>query len=309
MKSIKLLSVDLLNNFRLLSLTKLFSVFLQRPQGWHYYFDQISLISNSKKEFNYKPKVLDCGAGLGITQFLYSYFGFDVYSLDFSKRYFPTYYKLFFNIIELDNPSFDYSHDYQKFITYNNKFIEKIRVSNFIFRLSNWVVSKTLFILSIPLFLILMLFNKGRGTIYVVRAPFHKIPFEDSFFDLVVSVSAIEHSDIDILDKGLKEFKRVLKSSGQIMITTSLSNKGQSYFHEPTKGICFDSNFLCEVFHFDKGTINIEGTDKFDKDLFDSYLWKLFLSSYYKINSYEFFKSEGNLKSPYFPIIIFDEKY
>ena len=57
--------------------------------------------------------------------------------------------------------------------------------------------------------------------------------------DSIVSVSALEHSDLNLLTKNLKEFKRVTKKNNPILITTSSTSKSNDIYHIKQKGGVF----------------------------------------------------------------------
>ena len=312
MKQIELLLPTLLKNRLLVIYLKIFSVFLNRPQGWHYYLDQIKIINSLRHTSNRNNlNVMDAGAGLGITQFVLSSLGFKIYSLDFSDRKFPKYYHWFFNLEYLDNPNFNYTHKYQSHIKYNNTFLDKFRNGLSIPKLFNWFFSKILFLFSIPIIIIFKLLKPKFGKIHIIRAPFHELPFDNNFFDYIISVSAIEHSDKEILNNGIEEFKRVLKFNGKLLITTSLNiDMNVMNYHTNTEGWCFSIEFLEKVFNvsmFEK--ISFSNIDTYEYKLLNNKIWKFTLPYYYKKFQYKFFKDDlGKFHLPYLPVIITYEK-
>jgi len=50
---------------------------------------------------------------------------------------------------------------------------------------------------------------------------FNKLPYEDNFFDAVVSVQVLQHGKVNEIKKAIKEIERVLKPRGLIFITLS----------------------------------------------------------------------------------------
>jgi ubiquinone/menaquinone biosynthesis C-methylase UbiE len=56
-----------------------------------------------------------------------------------------------------------------------------------------------------------------------------EIPWDDAFFDEVVSVSTLEH--IPELDKAMLEMSRVLKSGGKMVLSFPVRNKITDFFY------------------------------------------------------------------------------
>ncbi len=55
-------------------------------------------------------------------------------------------------------------------------------------------------------------------------------PFEDSFFDAVISIQVMHHADVATIKKIIQEIERVLKKDGFIFITVPrLRNQGQEF--------------------------------------------------------------------------------
>jgi ubiquinone/menaquinone biosynthesis C-methylase UbiE len=66
-------------------------------------------------------------------------------------------------------------------------------------------------------------FEKMIDKIDLKKASLTKLPYKNSMFDKIFSISALEHiSDIDKV-KALEEFKRVLKKSGMVILTIDYS--------------------------------------------------------------------------------------
>lgn len=57
-----------------------------------------------------------------------------------------------------------------------------------------------------------------------------RLPFEDDFFDAVVSVQVIHHADVATIKGIIKEMERVLKQGGFVFITVpKLQNQGREF--------------------------------------------------------------------------------
>ncbi len=69
---------------------------------------------------------------------------------------------------------------------------------------------------------------------------FNKLPYEDDFFDAVISVQVLQHGKLNEIKRAIKEIKRVLKPEGIIFITLSgrISNgKVREYLIKTAKKI------------------------------------------------------------------------
>ena len=62
--------------------------------------------------------------------------------------------------------------------------------------------------------------NYGSAYLKYINSSVEELPFEDNFFDLVVSFETIEHVSKEIQDKFLSEIKRVLKPEGILIISS-----------------------------------------------------------------------------------------
>ena len=78
-----------------------------------------------------------------------------------------------------------------------------------------------------------------------VESMYGKLPYENDFFDVIISFRAIYHAKIDDIRKTIKEIERVLKPHGLIFITTrkktpnrtmSRHNMLDSRTYVPTEG-------------------------------------------------------------------------
>lgn len=57
-----------------------------------------------------------------------------------------------------------------------------------------------------------------------------KLPCPDEYFDVAISVSALEHSSLDVVNKSVKEIARVLKPGRRLIATVATSPEDTSYF-------------------------------------------------------------------------------
>jgi ubiquinone/menaquinone biosynthesis C-methylase UbiE len=249
----KLLDGKLLENRKELEIIDYLLKVLNRPQGWHYDLDIIWILK--ELEANNVKKgatILDAGAGLGITQFILAYLGYNVISLDFSDRKLPFFTKRLFDIEIVDNAAFNYEHEYMNFVKYNaEQRINKIDVVNsysFSTKLKNIVINQIYNFRNWFYYLNeIMKTSSNYGKITFIRDAFHNIHLEDNSVDAVISVSAIEHADKKLLKENLDEFRRVVKSNGPILISTSAnSDLLNDTYHRKTKGICFSKKSISD---------------------------------------------------------------
>jgi hypothetical protein len=107
----------------------------------------------------------------------------------------------------------------------------------------------------------------------------------DNTFDAVVSLSAIEHIPLETLKVAFGEIKRVIKPDAHWAVTTSGTEKSETWFHEPSQGNCFSSNDIEDTFGaIPKGTQNpIEILQKYQKN---PYLKENLAKFYFKSGKY-----------------------
>lgn len=294
MNSIELLTPNLLVDQDKLTEIDHWLKVMNRPQGWHYDMDIIWVLKNIEKtEIQKGDTILDAGAGMGITQFLLAARGYNVISLDFTPRDFPPLAQGIFEIEVKPQDRLGYKHDYMAFIKYgqekkgNNRDLKSILLQRglnavkkgpgyFVNRLNaRYQKMKN------------MRLNKSEkkknhdefGTIRFLRAPFHEIPLEDQAVCALVSVSALEHADLELIDQNINEMKRVVKKGCPLLITTSTTDKKEDWFHEKTQGWCFSEESM-------KKMIGSSANTDFDhavseRNILNSALWRSRIDPYY----------------------------
>lgn len=67
-------------------------------------------------------------------------------------------------------------------------------------------------------------FTKQRGIKNVIQSSVEKLPFQENFFDLVVSVDVLYHQQVESDLHALKEFYRVLKPDGFLIVKVPAFN-------------------------------------------------------------------------------------
>jgi len=311
MKGIELLGPGLLRQESVLKEIDHWLAVTDRPNGWHYDLDIIWSLQNLERS-GIKPgmTVLDAGAGLGVTQFVLAARGFRVISLDYAQRDRPRRADGIFDIRQADEQPLEYRHSYLSHV-------KGLRDQRGVGRLLRKVTTRfaadpiatTLAVGDTSRRLKRLLVNRAErkrdhsrfGAIEFVRASFHDMPLPSSSVDAVVSVSAVEHSDKDVIAKALEEMRRVTRPGGPILITTSATGEGHDIFHQQTQGHCFTRESLiglvgepCEC-SFDH--------DRVERELLDSTcLWSR-LDPYYYRWDFSLFRGQRPVSSlPYLPV-------
>jgi len=275
---------------------------MNRPQGWHYDLDFIwvlNFLESNKIPKN--SKILDAGGGLGPFQYILASMGYEVVSLDIAERKVP---KEAYGIFEISvkDTEFKYRHEYQKFIKLakDNKFffkslsLEKLKKIKYIVlkKLRHKILNTHA-----------KFSNKNNfGKIQFVRGSFHDIPYEKDFFDAVISISAIEHSDLELFENNINEMVRVVKPNSPVLITTSATNKKKDIFDEQTAGWCFSKETFSKIVKPSRNFL--QDYKCVEADICENINWQSRLDPYYCFDrNSPFFKK--NIKSlPYLPIIM-----
>jgi SAM-dependent methyltransferase len=115
--------------------------------------------------------------------------------------------------------------------------------------------------------------DEGLAADLQLQSMTEKLPYEDAFFDAVISVQVIHHADITTIRKVIQEIKRVLKEGGFLFVTVpKLKNQGERFeqvepdtfipLDGPERGLphhYFNPEQLREVFDgFDIADIHID---------------------------------------------------
>jgi hypothetical protein len=247
---IKLLDASLLSDEKKLKeLTKWLRV-MNRPNGWHYDLDHIWILDELENA-GIKPgaTIIDAGAGQGIMQYLLAARGYNIISLDFSPRTPPVRSQGIFKVLGEGNATINYQHSYMKFISYGTS-----RLDGLIKRLTLQKLKKIPELpgrfyrraLSYAWYLRerFLSDHKKYGQIRFVRAPFHDVPLESGIADAVISVSAIEHADIELFDSNIKSLLRLMKVGSPMLMTTAATKEQKNSYDNQVEGWCFSRSAL-----------------------------------------------------------------
>ncbi len=112
----------------------------------------------------------------------------------------------------------------------------------------------------------------------------------------------IDTKKIENLKAAFKEIKRVVKPNARWAVTTSGTEKSETWFHEPSQGNCFSSTDIGDIFEaISKGEQNpIEILQKYQNN---SYLKENLAKFYFKSGKYGM--PWGKWDPKYIPVGIF----
>jgi ubiquinone/menaquinone biosynthesis C-methylase UbiE len=281
---------------------------LNRPNGWHYDLDHIYILNElEKNKILPGSTIIDAGAGQGIMQYVLASRGYNVISLDFSPRNKPFRANGIFSIAGSGIDNINYDHDYMNFIHYGDS-----SPRSMISRLNLKKLNKIVFIpgriyrkiKSLSFYLWARYFtNKNNfGKITYLRAPFHKIKLPDNTADAIVSVSAIEHADINLFSENIKELTRVLKNNAELIITTSGSVTDNRTYDKKVEGWNYCETDFKELLPNSK--INFMNKHNFINNLLSSRTFMSRIDPYYYEDEESIFYKKMFKTLPYLPIVI-----
>jgi len=266
--------------------------------GWHYLLDLIWILTNL--HLNGNRRVLDAGAGKGLLQFLLAEHGYSVVSADYSNRSWSPLIR------------FAYSMEFRGEREFHNGYLDHMaskytRGMNRIKATSNLLgrsfsIAARVFqsAFHLPEFLLDRMNNsQGVGRIIVYKTDILSMTeIEDSSIDAVVSLSVIEHLKKSQIPIAFREFWRVLKPGGHMLITTSAA-QDQDWYHEPSKGYCFSEESIRDFLGIaDHCSSNWQMFDEILRELKSSEALKERLSASYRYS--------GNNGMPW---AVWDPKY
>lgn len=211
--------------------------------GWHYYVDFVWIINRLRQlGIPRGATVLDAGAGRGLLQYLLALYGYNVVSVDFTPRKNRLLGRLLFKNDWITGEK-EHTHPYIAHL-------QDMRSARNTWKKLGLLISHRHLDLIAPFKLIgrVLLGKEQAGEMHFYQADIRDMPaLKDGSIDAVVSVSVIEHLDIESLPQAIAEFNRVLKPGAPMLITTSAS-KDDDWFHEASLGWCFSRSRLNGLF-------------------------------------------------------------
>lgn len=289
------------------------------PNGWHYDLDIIwALKSIEELKLPKGSTIIDAGAGIGMTQFILASRGYNVISLDFTRRKIPRFAGGIFTIESVDTDLGDYQHEYMSFMThgqskasvtrsakksglnrlrkiFNPKLLYRHIYYN-VYKLTNYMQER------FNLFYMLEKIKEHSqfGKITFLRGTFNSIPLNDNVADALVSISAFEHNTYEDMPGSIREFKRVLKPGAPMYITTSAS-ENEDWYLKPPKAWNFSQKTLSAWFNIPNDKISFNYREVFE-NIKNSKILKKRMSPYYKLSG-DNALPYGNLKeAKYLPV-------
>ncbi|NJK51867.1 MAG: methyltransferase domain-containing protein [Leptolyngbyaceae cyanobacterium SU_3_3] len=217
--------------------------------GWHYITD-ITWIYSQAKLWPRNLHILDAGGGHGPVQFLLAEMGFGVTNIDMALFEVPVAYNRRYHTKLEVLPSFTptaymdlLGGGKTKLVTQR---IKKLIKSTSIY--ANWSTHKYV-----------STHDRWRSMSECTETPLGTLQWKignlcrmpeiaDASFDAVVSLSAWEHIPYDILGAALSEIRRVLKPDSKWAVTTSATEKSETWWHEPSQSNCFSVTDLENIF-------------------------------------------------------------
>lgn len=278
---IELLSPNLmLNSNEYVILTDYWCKVLNMQIGWHYILDIAWILKNiDNLDLPKGATILDAGAGNGLIQFILSSQGYNIYSIDFFNRNIPRNAAYLFKITKMDSK--------QKFDNNYTRHLQSFSLKKKI-RPISMLTHVLKYILNVKHHNELFSNRKQKyGSIMYYSADFKNMEnIGSETIDCVVSVSALEHNTHNGIKDSIKEFMRILKPNGAMLMTTSATNK-EDWFHEPSKGWCFSENTLKNIFDTHETESNFVDFDTIFNDIKNSKELQSRIPDYY-------FQSENN---------------
>jgi len=216
--------------------------------GWHYWID-LAWIYAQAKTWPLGTKVLDAGGGHGPTQFLLAEMGHDVTNVDlcistppsqYSLRYgtqlevLPSYTKTQYvdHLMEVYSPGPVRAYLRHTFLA---RWLKNLKAYYDSYQYERWRLGSDL---SGPI-----------GKVRWIKGNLCAMPeIQPGRFDAVVSLSALEHIPLEVLPAALSEIRRVLSSAAQWAVTTSASPTSSTWYHQPSRGLCFSKSDLERYF-------------------------------------------------------------
>lgn len=266
--------------------------------GWHYIID-LTWVYSLAKNWPTSYRILDAGGGRGPTQFLLAEMGFDVTNIDLFH----------FTPHDVQKQRYQlYKRQLESYVT--SDYVEHLEAFRGPLQSIKVIVRG---LIKMPVFKSISNVVYGRmhtnwrdrygyqdrriGKIEWVVGNLCNMPeYQDSSFDAVVSLSALEHIPIDLLPSALSEINRIVKLDGAWAVTTSGTNQRESWYHEPSKGNCFSESDFERLFGATlKGGIDV-----------DAAIEKYQNCDYLKRNLASFYKKSGDNGMPFG---VWDPKY
>jgi len=193
--------------------------------GWHYLLDLTWIISHLTPDITDKY-IIDAGAGVGVLQWYLATQGANVISIDrLNRQNLALRFRGRFKVNGLRDSDL---HPVRN-VLFNFGTPLKSHLSDLVHGSAG-------------------LFQREAGTVTIYHQDLKTLrDIADQSQDIVVSVSALEHNSPEGLSEVVTELMRTLKPGGKLLATLCAA-EDKSWFHEPSKGWCYDANTLRRLF-------------------------------------------------------------
>lgn len=217
--------------------------------GWHYIID-LTWIYAQAQGWPAGSTVLDVGGGSGPTQFLLAEMGFDVVNIDLNPAAATPRYRSRYRAAETTLSGWAENGYVRHLLSgysapsgraglrrlLQTPLLQPLHHSLLAKRLDGWRQRHGWA-------------KRPVGTLSLTKGDIcklHDVP--SGCFDAVVSLSSLEHVPIDDLPAALAEIERVSKPTAFFAMTTSATDRAETWFHEPSKGYCYSEDTLRHLF-------------------------------------------------------------
>jgi SAM-dependent methyltransferase len=219
--------------------------------GWHYLTD-IVWIARQVSTWPQGIHLLDAGGGTGALQLLLAEMGFDITNVDLNAGQ-PSRFLRGRYGVELERLPSHTETSYNRSLLLRRRSLASIAGRNqLLVAFVNWQIDRWRRRYGM---------GPGPGRIRWVQGNLAAMPeIADGRFDGIVSLSAVEHIPVADLPRAIAEMRRVVRPGNLWAVTTSATDRAETWFHEPSQGLCFALEDLVARF----GAENVSRLDPAD---------------------------------------------
>jgi 2-polyprenyl-3-methyl-5-hydroxy-6-metoxy-1,4-benzoquinol methylase len=222
----------------------------RRNIGWHYIID-LTWIYSRARLWPAGMRVLDAGGGRGPAQFLLAEMGFDIVNLDLMHTP-PDYSYTSRYGTKREGLKSNVETRYLKHILNFGRYLKLLKQAR------KSMMDSSLMRASTAKAYAKRHENWRKANGYAAR-PVGRIQWlvgnlchvpelKIASFDAVVSLSSLEHIPIERLPEALVEMQRLVKPDGHWVITTSGTERAETWYHDSSLGYCFSEGDLSKIF-------------------------------------------------------------
>jgi SAM-dependent methyltransferase len=234
---IEILPVTLLDQHReIVNSLRRLAGSLRLEFGWHYLLDLTWMIARLGEVRNLK--IMDAGAGTGIMQWYLAGQGTHVLSVDRESRAgLPHRFRLRYRVSGLRPHDLLPVGEATRLHTVQQVRLSR-RAAGTLLRIGGEGMPRR-FDAALA---------RGQGRVVIYNQDLKELPdVPTGSLDAVVAVSSLEHNDPPDLERVVAELLRVLRPGGVLLATLGASREGD-WFHEPSRGWCYDEGSLRRAF-------------------------------------------------------------